>query len=167
MKKHFTIVLIALCIGALCLFAYRSAQPSAQDDTPAQTTPKPIDPTAKSLSACLHMLGMADEDAAKVLGGGTEIHTPNGQFLLGRVYTAQMFSETAKFSTLYNSDAKVSKVNIQLQNTDKSVYEPQITALYGEPSARNDEGGTVTWTTDRGTMVLMQQENRCILEMTA
>lgn len=166
MKKRFPIVLIALCIGALCVYAYQSAQPSAPDNTPELSTPKPIDHTAKTLSACLNMLGMSDADAEKVLGGGTAIHSQSGQFLLGRVYSAKVFAETAKISTLYDGDGKLSKVEIQLNETDKSLYEPQITALYGEPLSRDDESGTVTWFTDRGTLVLMQKESRCVLEMT-
>lgn len=67
-----------------------------------EETPEPSDATAENLSECLTLLGKDDEAAKDALGGGEENIAGDGETLIGRIYSVELFGEQTEPSTAYS-----------------------------------------------------------------
>ena len=67
-----------------------------------EETPEPSDATAENLSECLALLGKDDEAAKDALGGGEENIAGDGETLIGRIYSVELFGEQTEPSTAYS-----------------------------------------------------------------
>lgn len=67
-----------------------------------EETPEPSDATAENLSECLALLGKDDEAAKDALGGGEENTAGDGETLIGRIYSVELFGEQTEPSTAYS-----------------------------------------------------------------
>ena len=96
-----TIKTIITAVLAMVLLAACGVE---DEDTPepTPTAPEPSDATAENLSECLALLGKDDEAAKDALGGGEENIAGDGETLIGRIYSVELFGEQTEPSTAYS-----------------------------------------------------------------
>lgn len=147
-----------------------SVEPTADESTVPDAGEE--NATAANLAECLKLLGMDDAAAKDMLGGGTENMAADGETMIGRIYSVELFGEQTEPSTMYNED-KVAGVSIYLAGEDSAPYSEQLKAIYGEPDETSDgassESGSTweCWNTEDGQIKLIQSYGLCSLELTA
>lgn len=138
-----------------------------------EETPEPSDATAENLSECLALLGKDDEAAKDALGGGEENIAGDGEALIGRIYSVELFGEQTEPSTAYDGSGKVSVVSIYLSGAESEPYYEKLVELYGEPDESSEgeasESGATweSWNINGAQLRLVQSYGLCTLELTA
>lgn len=139
-----------------------STEASTEEETEVSEDQKVLDTMAS-------MVGMTEEEAADLLGGGKEALASDGTTVVGRTYTVSLFGEEVEMATLTDTSGKITIVTMQLGDPDASVYEPKIEAIYGKPTSTSDkdsESGSTweDWEFDNCTMRLYQSYQLAALE---
>lgn len=127
--------------------------------------------TRENLEQCFQLLGRDDAGAAAFFDGGTENIAGDGETLIGRIYSVDLFGETTQPSTMYDENGLVFMVNISMGNPDAGVYAEQLRELYGEPAEKHgtpSEGGTTweQWDMDGIQLRLFQDYELATIEIT-
>ena len=154
--------------------------PTAAQETPGATAEPSAEPTENSadsqtaavLAECISLLGMDDAESAGALGGSEQNIAADGETLIGRIYSAELFGESVEPGTTYGDDGRVNSVSIYLAGTDAAVYAEVLTRLYGEPVGESDgvsESGSTwqDWTVEGARVRLYQSYGLSSLEITA
>lgn len=154
--------------------------PTAAQETPETTAEPSAEPTENSadsqtaavLAECISLLGMDDAESAGALGGSEQNIAADGETLIGRIYSAELFGESVEPGTTYGDDGRVNSVSIYLAGTDAAVYAEVLTRLYGEPAGESDgvsESGSTwqDWTVEGARVRLYQSYGLSSLEITA
>ena len=126
---------------------------------------------AAVLAECISLLGMDDAESAGALGGSEQNIAADGETLIGRIYSAELFGESVEPGTTYGDDGRVNSVSIYLAGTDAAVYAEVLTRLYGEPVGESDgvsESGSTwqDWTVEGARVRLYQSYGLTSLEIT-
>ena len=111
-------------------------------------------------------------ESADALGGSEQNIAADGETLIGRIYSAELFGESVEPGTTYGDDGKVNSVSIYLAGTDAAAYAEVLTRLYGEPAGESDgvsESGSTwqDWTVEGARVRLYQSYGLTSLEITA
>ena len=106
------------------------------------------------------------------LGGGEENIAGDGETLIGRIYSVELFGEQTEPSTAYDGSGKVSVVSIYLSGAESEPYYEKLVELYGEPDESSEgeasESGATweSWNIDGAQLRLVQSYGLCTLELT-
>ncbi len=145
-----------------------TAQTEGRQAETAEDSPEEI---RGNLEQCFQLIGKDNAEAAAFFDGGTEIIAGDGETLIGRIYSADLFGETVQPITTYDENGLVYMVNISMGNPDAGVYAEQLRDLYGEPaenSGTSSEGGVTwnQWDMDGIQLRLFQDYELSIIEIT-
>ena len=167
-------ITLAVSILAACgVETSEVSMPPANTELPADTALEDWSAeNAQTLRELSGLLGMTDGESAAVLGGGEQNLAGDGTTLIGRIYTAELFGETVKPTTMYDASGRVSTVSVYLAGTESSLYYNALENAYGEPSdasaAAGESGSTwVSWDMDGARLKLIQGYGICSLEISA
>lgn len=96
------------------------------------------------------LLGKTDEEAAGLLGGGTENRTADGELLVGRTYETELFGKSCSAHASYDDAGTVWLVLAEPQEADAEELQERITAVTGRKPEETreddaDAGKTLEW----------------------
>lgn len=106
------------------------------------------------LEVLLELFGKTDEQAAKLLNGGTENRTADDSWLVGRIYTAQLFEEACSVYTSYDEKGEVFLVLAQLTGKEERYLTGMETVTGAQGKLREDEEGDRRWQWEYGDYLI-------------
>ncbi len=90
-----------------------------------------VDSDSEQLLELAGLLGKTDEEAAGLLGGGTENRTEGGELLVGRDYETEFFGKSCSVHTSYDDAGTVWLALAEPQDADADEVRERIEAVTG------------------------------------
>lgn len=145
---------------------------TAQDKTEAASTETKTVMEADgeiTLEDLSKMMGLTDEKAKDLLGGGAENRSSDGKIQIGREYETVMFGKEAKVRTMYDENGKVYFAQAELKDTNVSFYKDEISKAAGadsQPVEKGESGQNQGHWSYSGNMVdLYRSEDTIFIEL--
>lgn len=125
----------------------------------------------EEFDAVTALLGKTDTEAAKMLGGGSESRTEDGNILVGRSYQTALFGKECFVTTSYGSDGTVEMVFAAFSGAELAECVEQLSELLGtqgqmqgvEESA--DAGEALSWTWKVGSYAISMYEVEGVISL--
>lgn len=124
----------------------------------------------ESFDELVALLGKNDEEAAGMLSGGTENKSADGELLIGRIYTSEIFGEKISVNTLYDDKNMVNMVSFEVSGKGTEEYIEKLNGLTGQTASSDTattESGAIssTWKMDGKIITLYEMQDQNIIEI--
>lgn len=137
MKKIALMMTLIMAVAMLTACQSKDTKPKetvSESSTIAETTKAMMEEVTTAtesasesvLAELESLLGMDDESAAGLLGGGEENWTEDKSFFIGRIYYTSLAGKSVKVCTTYNQENKVASVSAYITDGSYKVTEDDV-----------------------------------------
>ncbi len=142
----------------------------AEPDAAGTLAEESADRDREDLAGLRMLLGKTDEEAAGLLGGGTENRTADGSLLVGRNYSAKFFGEECSIYTSYDEKGAVFMALVQLPGGLGQEWKARLEAVTGKQAVSEEteeEGQSFQWSYEGCLVTLYAAEGAVSLDIMA